>query len=468
MAKLEKKDKNLVELQFTIPAERFEEGLEKAYRRNRQRFTIPGFRKGKAPMGLVIRYYGEGVLYDDAIQAVVPEALAAAIEEHHLEPVAQPAIDIVSIGRGKDLEIKAEVTLKPEVKLGDYRGVEAIKPAVEVTEEQVDRELERVRQRNARLVTVEDRPVQKDDTVLIDYKGEKDGVAFEGGTAEDYRLKIGSNSFIPGFEDQIIGHETGEEFDIQVTFPEDYHEKSLAGQEVVFHIKLKEIQFNELPVLDDEFAKDVSEWDTLAEYRKELREGLEKSREEMAEAQFENNAVEAAIARAEVDIPAVMIENRMDQIANEQAQAYTAQGIPFETLLGYMGQTREEFRERFREQAERQVKGSLVLEAIAKAEKLEAEEADFEEQFQNLAQQYRMELEEVKRYLDNEEGRKGLSEQILLQKAARLVRDSAFPQAEPQEELEVKAPEKAEGKGDEASETKAPKKTRKSKKTEEA
>ena len=445
---VEKKENNVVTLRLTIPAEDFERGMESAFRRNSRYFSVPGFRKGKAPMNLVLRYYGEGVLYDDALQETVQPALEEAVKEHELEPVSEPRLDIEAIGRGKDLVVLIDLTVKPDVVLGRYRGVEAVKPDVEVNEDLVDQEITRVQERNARMVPVEDRAAEDGDTVTIDYLGEVDGVPFEGGEASDHELTLGSGSFIPGFEEQVVGHSVGESFDVEVTFPEEYHADNLAGAEAVFHVTLNAIRHRELPELDDEFAKDVSEFDTMTEYRDSVREKLVEDAEQRANVVFENNAVRAAVEESQIDVPDVMIETRMDRMAQEQGQRYSAMGISFEQFLQYMNQSYEQFRENFREQAEESVRSVLVLEAVARAENLEATDEDYEKVYEDFAQQSRMEVENVRTmFTENEEAMAQAREQVLVRKAAELIRDSAFaiPEPEPVEVPSVDEDEAGEG-----------------------
>ncbi len=437
---VEKLENSRVKLTLDISAHDFEHAMEHAFQRNSKRFSVPGFRKGKAPMQMVIRYYGEGVLYEDAIDHAFAHAYGDAIKEHDLQVVAQPEIDIQEIGLGKGIKMTAEVTVKPEVVLGQYKGVEAVKPDATVTEEQLDNELKRIQERNSRMVPVEDRPVQDGDIANINYQGFKGEEAFEGGTADDYDLRIGSGSFIPGFEEQIIGHNAGDEFDVNLSFPEDYHEKSLAGEAVVFKVKINSIKVKELPELDDEFAKDVSEFDTLEEYRNSLREKQLESAERTAGNVYENNVVKAVTANATVDIPAVMIENEMDNMVTQQDQQMRRQGLTLEQYLGYLGQNMAEFREQYREMAADRVKTSLVLETIANVEAIEADEAAVDKEIADLAAQYGMEAEALKKEM-GEDDFDYLRRNARVQLAVDLIREAAvaIPEPEVEESNEVEA-----------------------------
>lgn len=428
---VEKLENSRVKLSLDISAHDFEHAMEHAFQKNRTRFSVPGFRKGKAPMQMVIRYYGEGALYEDAIDHAFAHAYGDAVKEHDLQVVSQPEIDIQEIGLSKGLKMTAEVTVKPEVVLGQYMGVEAVKPDATVSEEQLDAELKRVQERNSRMVPVEDRPVQDGDTANIDYEGFKGDEAFEGGQANDFDLRIGSGSFIPGFEEQIIGHNAGDEFDVNLSFPEDYHEKSLAGEAVVFKVKINSIKVKELPELDDEFAKDVSEFDTLEEYRNSLSEKQLESAERSAKNAYENNVVKAVVANASTDIPDVMIENEMDNMVTQQDQQMRQQGLSIEQYLGYLGQEMSDFREQYREMAAERVKTSLVLEAIANVEAIEPDEAAVDQEIKDLATQYGMEVEALKKEM-GEDDFDYLRRNARVQKSVDLIRDAAVAIPEPE------------------------------------
>ncbi len=422
-SQIEKKESNVVTLTIEIPAEDFNQAVNRAYRRNAKRFNIPGFRKGKAPLGMVKRYYGEAVLYEDAIDDSLNPAYQEAVKEHGIEPVSQPSLDIQEIGSEKGLKATVTVTVKPDVQLGQYKGVEAEKPEATVTDEDVDNELKRIQERNARLVPVDDRAVEAGDTANINYEGFKDGVAFAGGKADDHDLEIGSDSFIPGFEDAIIGHNPGDEFDVPLTFPEKYHDADLAGQPVVFKVRLNSIKVKEVPELDDEFAKDVSEFDTLAEYKEDLRQAKLESAEKAAESTFENNALRAAVDNAEIDLPEVMVENEIDAMVRQQEEQMQGMGISLDQYLGFLGQNMEEFRSGLAKDAENRVRTSLVLEAIVAAEAIEVTPEEQEKELQELADRYQMEVDKVKEIFGDSTAM--FDNDIKFKKAIDLVREQA-------------------------------------------
>ncbi|HHX37980.1 MAG TPA: trigger factor, partial [Clostridiaceae bacterium] len=392
-------------------------------------FAIPGFRKGKAPIGMVKRYYGEAVLYDDAIDDCINPAYSEAIEEHGLEPVSRPELDIQEIGSDKGLKATITVINKPDVQLGEYKGVEAVKPLREVSDDEVEAELKRIQERNSRMIPVDDRPAKEGDTVNINYEGLKDGVPFDGGTAEDHDLKLGSDSFIPGFEDQLIGTNPGDEVDVELSFPEDYHAADLAGQPVVFKVRVNSIKEEEMPELDDEFAKDVSEFDTLDEYRDDLRRSLEERAESMADNAFEQNVILAVTDNASIDLPDVMIDNEVDQMYSQQANQMMGMGLSMEDYLGYLNQTEEEFKGQLRSDAESRVRTSLVLEAIASVENFPVTDEDREAELARMAEQYNMEIDRLKDIFGGENAM--LDNDIRLKKAIKLIKDEAKPIAPP-------------------------------------
>ncbi len=400
---LEKKDNNVVVLTIDVSAEAFNEALQRSFKKNAGRFNVPGFRKGKAPMGIVTKYYGEGVLYDDAIEFAATPAYAAAVAEHDLKPVSRPDMDILEINKTTGLKFTITVTVKPEVTLGQYKGVEAVLPEYPVSDADVDRDLTRMQERNSRLIPVEDRPVQDGDTANIDYEGFQDGVPFEGGKGASYDLKIGSKSFIPGFEDKLIGRNAGDEFDLDLTFPEDYHSEELKGKAVVFKVKINAVKIRELPVLDDEFAKDVSEFDTLAEYKESLRTKLIENNTNRAKGVFEENVIAAVVKNAAVDIPAVMIDQEVDHMVEEQKNRMHYQGIELEQYLGYVGQTLDTFKEQMRESATERVKAQLVLETIAKAENVDASAEEIDAEIERMAVQYGMKADDLRERIRPEE-----------------------------------------------------------------
>lgn len=393
---LEKKENNIVTLAIDISPEDFRQALSQAYLKNAGRFSVPGFRKGKAPMGLVTKYYGDGVLYDDAIDIAANPAYQASVLEHGLDPVSRPEIDIREIGSDKGLKFTVTVTVKPDVTLGQFLGVEAVMPSYPVTAEEVDAEIERVRDRNSRLVPVEDRAIASGDIANIDYEGSVDGVPFEGGKGAEYDLKIGSGTFIPGFEEQLTGKSAGDACEVDVTFPEDYGNADLQGKKAVFQVKVNSIKNKELPDLDDEFAKDVSEFDTLDAYRESIREKRAEGARTRAQAEFENNVVKSVVANAAVDVPEVMVENELDSMIENQSMEMRYQGIELETYLQYMGKTKEEFREGLRESAVARVRTNLVLEAIVKVEKTEVTDAEVEEEIERMAKMYSLKPEDIR------------------------------------------------------------------------
>ena len=442
MASIEKKDNNIVVISLEASQEEFKDAMMKSFNKNKNRFQIPGFRKGKAPFKLVTQYYGEGVLYDDAIDFVVNPAYQAAVKENNLEVVSRPELDIQEIGLDKGMKYTVSVTVKPEVELGQYEGVEAEYRYIAPTDETVEAELKRQQDRNGRMVPVEGRAVEDGDTVTIDYEGFVDGVAFEGGKAEGHDLKIGSNSFIPGFEEQLIGHNIDEEFPITVTFPEEYHAENLKGKEATFQIKIHDIKVKELPELDDDFAKDVSEFDTLEEYKADILKTQTEQAEKSAQDRFENEVVKVVTENAKVDVPDCMVETEIDSMIDEQSYRMRSQGIELEMYLKYMGQTMEEYREGIRTMAASRVKTSLVLEAVGKAMNIEATDADVEEEAEKIAAQYGMKKEDfMARIKDNDQfirdsiiGRKTVD--ALTEKAVKVE-----PKEEPKEEKEASSEE---------------------------
>ncbi len=393
---VEKRENNEVELTIDVDQQTFEQSLQHAFRLNAKHFMIPGFRKGKAPMALVTKYYGEGILYEDAIDHAANPAYQDALKEHDLKPVAQPVIDILDIGRDKGLKFSVKVTIKPEVTLGAYEQVEAVRPLFPVDDDAVEADIKRVRERNSRMIPVEDRGIEDGDTVNIDYEGLLDGVAFEGGSAEAYDLTIGSKAFIPGFEEQLIGHKADETFPIDVTFPEDYQNEELAGKAVVFNITVNNVKMRELPELDDEFAKDVSEFDTLEAYRDDVRKKLEEDADKRSRNIFEDNVVRQVAQNATVDIPLVMVDQEIDRMVDQQKQQMTYQGIEFEQFLSYMGQTLEAFREQMRDSAQERVQIQLVLEAIGEKLDLDITDEEYDEELNNMASMYGVEAETLK------------------------------------------------------------------------
>lgn len=387
---------NKVKVRFEVDADTFEQGMQKAYVKNRGRINVPGFRKGKAPRKLIENMYGEGVFYDDAFDDVFGATYQEAIDDKLFDPVGQPQIDIEQIGSGEPLVFTAEVYVQPEVTLGEYKGVAAHKHDHPVTEEDVDRRQDQAREKIARMIDVEDRSIQDDDIVDLSYAGSVGGVPFEGGTAEGQKLTIGSGQFIPGFEEQLVGLNLGEEKDITVTFPEEYHAEELAGKEAVFNVKINGIQVKELPELDDEFAKDVSEFDTLADYRADIRKHLEEDNEKHVKEAFENDVVDKVVGNAQVDVPPPMVDREVDRMMREFQMRLAYQGMRLEDFLTYTGQTPEAMREQYAEQAEQRVKTDLVLTAIEAKEGIEPTEEEVEAEIGKYAEQSQKSLEETK------------------------------------------------------------------------
>lgn len=424
-SKIEKKEHSIVEMILELTAEDFAKAMQEAYRHQAKRFTVPGFRKGKAPYQLAMRHYGEAVLYDDAIDIALNPAYREALEEHGVDPVARPSMDILEIGSEVGLKVRLEITVKPEVKLGAYEGVEAYCPSKEVSEDEVDAELKRVQDRSGRMVPVEDRAAQKDDTAKIDFEGFVDGEAFEGGKGEGYDLVLGSGQFIPGFEDQIIGHMPGDHFDVEVTFPEQYAAQELAGKAATFKTTLHSLKKKELPELDDEFAKDVSEFDTLDEYKASLRKKLEEAAEHRAKHVFEDHVVEAVVDQAEVEIPEVMIEQEIDEMLYRQQQSMSYQGIELNQYLQYLGKTLEEYRKDFREAAYRNAKTALVIEAVSEVLHPEVSEEDRKNEYEKMAQQYGMKVEDLEKRFAGES--KMIDNMIISRKTVEHMVDHAKP-----------------------------------------
>ncbi|MDD2534703.1 MAG: trigger factor [Eubacteriales bacterium] len=444
---MEKKENNVVVLTIDVTPEAFADALQRSFKKNAGKFNIPGFRKGKAPMHLVTKYYGEGVLYDDAIDFAANPAYIAAIAEHKINPVSRPDLDIQSISREQGITFTVEVTVKPEVVLGDYLGVQAESPEFPVSEEDVDRDLTRVQERNARLLPVEGRGIEDGDTANIDYEGFNDGVPFDGGKGASYDLKIGSGTFIPGFEDALIGKNAGESFELPISFPADYAGKELAGQDVIFNVTINEVKFRELPKLDDEFAKDVSEFDTLDAYKASLRAKLEESAANRAKGVFEDNVIKAVVANASIDVPAVMIESEIDQMVNEQSQQMRYQGIELEQYLGYIGQTVETFREQLKESAEVRVRTNLVLEAISATEALTATEYEIDEEIARMAVSYGMTAEDLKSRIAPGGENSLVADNVVRNKTIALLTEKAIKVAVAAEDEEsAKKPAKAKAK----------------------
>ena len=421
----EKLSSNKVKLGFVVESDKFDEGIRKAYQRNVKKFNIPGFRRGKAPMKIIENYYGPGVFYEDAFDIIFPDIYRAALEEHDVKPVDRPELEVEQIEKGKELKFTVEVFVRPDVELGQYTHLGIEKKVEEVTDDDVMADIERARDRAARYVEVTDREAKLDDQANIDYQGLLDGVPFEGGTAQGHELVLGSGAFIPGFEDQVVGMKIGEEKDLNVTFPENYHSEELAGKPVVFKVKLNSLREKEMPELDDEFVKDVSETaNTVDEYKKEIREKLEKQAEERADAAFESEIIETVSDNAKIDIPKAMVEEQIDAMLRDMELRMMYQGLRMQDFLKYSGQTMEQLRDTYRQQAEDRVKTQLTLEAITKAEGIEPTDEEIDKELSRFAEQGKKTLEEFKK--DMPEGDLAYFKEVAtINKTVKFLKDNA-------------------------------------------
>ena len=421
---VEKLEKNMAKLTVEVPAEDVEKAIQGAYQKTKKSINIPGFRKGKAPRQLIEKMYGKEVFYNEAVDAMLPKAYSDAVEECGEEIVSYPKINVEQIESGKPFIFTAEVAVKPAVTLGEYKGIQVEKAPVEVTEEEIQAEVDKEREANSRTVTVEDRAVQKGDIATIDFEGFVDGVAFDGGKGENYDLEIGSNTFIPGFEDQLVGAEIGKELDVNVTFPEEYGAKELAGKAAVFKCKVNGIKVKELPAVDDEFAQEVSEFDTLDEYKADIKAKLLKEKEDEAARAKEDAVIGKIIEGAKMEIPDAMVEYQTHQMLDEFAQRIQSQGISLDQYFQFTGLTEEKYMEEMKPRALQNIQSRLVLEAVAQAENLVAEEADIEEEIKKMADMYKMEADKIKELL-GERQMEEMKKDIAVQKAAKLVAEAA-------------------------------------------
>ena len=423
---IENLEKNMAKLTIEVPAEEFEAAMQKAYNNQKGKISIPGFRKGKVPYAYLLKAYGPEMFYEEAANIVMPKAYADATdsEECTLDIVSRPEIDVVQMEKGKNFIFTATVAVKPEVTLGEYKGIKVEKATVEVTDEDIDAELKKVQDQNSRMVTVEDRAVEDGDTVNIDYAGSIDGVAFEGGTAVGQPLVIGSHTFIDNFEEQIIGHNIGDEFDVNVTFPAEYHAEELAGKPAVFHVKVNSITKKELPEINDEFAQDVSEFDSLDAYKEDIKAKLLEKKEAEAKAAKEDKVVETIVANATMEIPDAMLATQQAQMADEFAQRLSYQGLQIEQYFQFTGLNQETFLEQMKPQALKRIQTRLVLEAVVAAENIEATEAEFDEEIAKMAQMYQMEADQVKSFISENE-KQQMMKDIAVQKAVTFVTDAA-------------------------------------------
>ena len=421
----EKLSSNKVKLGFVVDAAKFEEGIKIAYKKNVKNITIPGFRKGKAPMQVIENYYGAGVFYEDAFDAIFPELYQAAIIEHGITPVDRPELDMEQIGKGQELKFTVEVFVKPDVELGEYKNLGIEKTVDEVTEDDVMADIERARDRASRYTEITDRAAKLDDQVNLDYAGFVGEEQFEGGTAQGHDLVLGSGQFIPGFEDQLVGATVGQELDVKVTFPEQYHADNLAGKEAIFKCKINSIREKEMPALDDDFVKEASETaNTVEEYKAEIREKLEKQADQRAENAFESDVLQKVVEAAKIDIPEAMIEEQVQNMIRDMEMRLMYQGMRLDDYLKYTGQTREDLSKMYHDEAERRVRTQLTLEAIRKAESIEAEEADIDEEMQNFAVNTRKSLDEFKANL-TEDDKNYFAEIAALTKTVKFLKNNA-------------------------------------------
>lgn len=421
---VEKLEHNMAKLTIEVEAAEFDAACKRAYNKKKGTFNLPGFRKGKVPMNVIEKTYGAGVFYEDAANDIMPKAYADALEKTGLDVVSRPEVDVTKIGKGETFVFTAEVAVKPEVTLGQYKGLEVTKDKVEVTDEEVEAELKKAQMQNARELTIEDRPVKDGDVITLNYAGTIDGVPFDGGTAESQKLEIGSHSFIDTFEDQLVGLNIGDEKDVEVTFPEEYHAPELAGKPASFHVKVLGITEKQLPELDDDFAQDTTEFDSMDEYKADIRAKLLASKEEQAKNAMENALVEKAIEGAQMDIPEAMVESQVEQMVQEFKQRVTYQGISFEQYLQFTGQNPDTFEESMKPEAMKRIQSSLVLSAIVAAESIEASDEDLDKEFERMASMYQMDKEQIASFMGDAE-KENMKKDIAVQKAVEFIAEQA-------------------------------------------
>ena len=417
-------EKNMVKLVIEATAEEFEAGLNTAYNKSKSKINVPGFRKGKAPRKIIEQLYGQEVFFEDAANAIIPDAYAKACIESELDIVSQPKISVTQLEKGKPFVFEAEVAVRPEVELGNYKGVEVSKADTEATDADVEEEIKKVAEQNSRTITVEDRAVKDGDMTVIDFEGFIDGEAFEGGKGENYPLTIGSHSFIDNFEDQIIGMNIGDEKEINVTFPEDYHAEELKGKPATFKVSVKEIKEKQLPDIDDDFAQDVSDFDTLDEYKADLKKKIAERKEAEAKRQKETEAIEKIVADSKMDIPQAMIDTQVTRMAEDFAQRLQQQGLSLETYFKYTGLTAEKILDDMKPEAVKRIQNSLVLEAVAKAENIQVSDDEFNAELSKMAEMYKMEVDKIKEFMGESE-EKQMRDDIAIQKAVDLIVSSA-------------------------------------------
>ena len=413
---VEKLEKNMAKLTVEVSQEQFQDAMKKAFNKNKNRFNIPGFRRGKAPMSMIEKMYGEGVFYEDAADEAINATCMDAMNESGLDIVSRPEVTVEQIGKDKPFIYSALVAVKPEVTLGAYKGVEVQKADAEVTDADVEAELKRVQDQNARLVTVEDRPVADGDQTVIDFEGYVDGETFDGGSAEDFQLTIGSHAFIDTFEEQLIGKNIGEECEVNVTFPTEYHAKELAGKPAMFKVTVKEIKVKELPELDDEFASEVSEFETLDEYKEDIKAKLSERKQKAAASENENRVVDKVVENASMEIPDRMLDGQIDNMVQEMARNMESQGLSMDLYLKYTGMTSEQIREQMRPQAEKRIKTRLTLEAVVKAENIQVSDERLDEEIAKMAESYKMEADKLKEYMTDRD-KDQMKEDIAVQEA---------------------------------------------------
>lgn len=421
---VEKLEHNMAKLTIEVPAEELEKALETAYQKNKNKISVPGFRKGKVPRNMIEKMYGPAIFYEDAANELIPDAYEKALDECEEEIVSAPKIDVTQIEKGKDFIFTAEVAVKPEVTLGKYKGIKVDEADLAVTEEEINAQIEKERENSARTISVEDRPVKDGDITTLDFEGFVDGVAFEGGKGTDYPLTIGSGSFIPGFEEQLIGAELNKEVEVNVTFPEDYHAKDLAGKPATFKCKIKDIKEKELPELDDEFASEVSAFDTMAEYKEDVKKSLEMKKADAAKIAKEEAVIDAVIEDAKMDIPDAMVETEQRQIIEEFSQRVRMQGLTMEQYMQFTGMTPQALMDQTKPQALKRIQSRLVLEAVAKAEDLKASEEDYAAEIKDMSEKYQMEEDKIKEML-GEKGKKQVEEDLAIRKAVDFLVDNA-------------------------------------------
>ncbi|MCR5737642.1 MAG: trigger factor [Eubacterium sp.] len=421
---VEKLENNTAKLTIEVAAEEFDKAIQAAYQKNKGKFNVPGFRKGKVPYAMIEKMYGAGVFYEDAANSLIPNAYADAAVESGLEIVARPEINVVQIEKGKAFIFEAEVTTKPEIKLGKYKGVKVDPVDATVTDEDIQAEIDKVKEQNSRLVAMDDKAIENGDQAVIDFEGFVDGVAFAGGKGEDYPLTIGSHSFIDTFEDQLVGKKVGDEVEVNVTFPEQYQAEELAGKPAMFKVTIKEVKVKEYPEIDDDFAQDVSEFDTLEEYKADIKKNLEEQKAQDAEREKESNVIEAIVKDSEMEIPEKMIEAQAEQMLEEFAQNIAMQGMSFDQYLQFTGGTVEQMKEQVKPQAQARIETSLVLEAIVAAEGIEATDEEYKEEIAKMAEQYKMEAEKLEGYL-SEDDQKNIKKDICAKKAAKFAVEQA-------------------------------------------